>query len=36
MITREMIENRFKTGKKGYRKDLSVKKGKNYGKRKWY
>ncbi len=29
-----MIENRFKTGKKGYRKDLSVKKGKNYGKRK--
>ena len=24
MITREMIENGFKTGKKGYRKDLSV------------
>ena len=24
MITREMIENRFKTSKKGYRKDLSV------------
>lgn len=24
MITREMIENRFKTSKKRYRKDLSI------------